>query len=285
VTDRSAAAGRADAAVVTLCDDAYYPGLRMLHASIASSTPCEVLCYDAGLSADQRADAARLDGLRILDLPDDPMIAKLVAMANDCAPLAKPNKRVWPLWICPLVIRAAPARDVIWIDCDVAVLRGLDELFAMLEDGPVFTPENKAPALASNARRLYDLLPIGRAFDPAVPVVNGGVSAWRRGRDDAALDAYVRPVAAAARDRSVRDAIAWHDQGALIWAIQSLGLEDRVLKSPLWNLSVEHAGVDEASLAWDDGLVERLRAMLPEVRLLHWNGLPVPWHAAPAAHA
>jgi hypothetical protein len=274
----------AEQAVVTLCDAAYYPGLRMLHASIASSTPCEVICYDAGLSAEQRAGAAQAEGLRVLELPDDPLIAELVAMTNDCAPLAKPNKRIWPLWICPLLLRAAPARDVIWIDCDVAVLRGLDELFAMLEDGPVFTPENKAPSLTPNPRRLYELLPIRRAFDPAVPVVNGGVSAWRRGRDDAALDAYVLPVAAAARDRAVRDAIAWHDQGALIWAIQSLGLERRVLSSPLWNLCVEHAGLDAQTLAWDDGLVERLRAALPEVRLLHWNGHPVPWHAAFATH-
>ncbi|HTD33120.1 MAG TPA: hypothetical protein VK665_05650 [Candidatus Elarobacter sp.] len=271
-------------AVVTLCDAAYYPGLRMLHASIASSTPYEVICYDAGLSADQRAEAEHIAGLRILDLPDDPLVAELVAMSDDSAPLAKANKRIWPLWICPLLLRDAPARDVIWIDCDVAVLRGLDELFAMLEDGPVFTPENNAPSLTPNPRRLYELLPIARTFDPAVPVVNGGVSAWRHGRDDGALDAYLRPVAAAARDRAVRDAIAWHDQGALIWAIQSLGLEQRVLSSPLWNLCVAHAGLDARTLAWDDGLVERLRAALPEVRLLHWNGHPVPWSEPSAAH-
>jgi hypothetical protein len=264
-------------AVVTLCDANYYPGLRALHASVQSSTPCDLLCYDAGLTAEQLADAARVERLHVLPLPDDRMIGRIVAEMRQSAPLSKLHKRIWPLWICPLLIRAAPARDVIWLDCDILVLRGLDELFAMLEDGPVFTPENKAPELAANDPRLYELLPIARPFDMAAPVVNGGVSAWRHGRDDEAIDAYVRPVAEAVRSTAVRDAIAWHDQGALIWAIQSLGLEHRVLPTPQWNLSVDRAPLDRAMLVWDDGLLARLREALPEVRLLHWNGRPVPW--------
>ncbi|MDP9105186.1 MAG: hypothetical protein M3N49_04545 [Candidatus Eremiobacteraeota bacterium] len=263
--------------VVTLCDENYYPGLVQLHASVQSSDPCDVLCYDAGLTAAQRDDAGRRPNLRVLDLPDDPLIAALVTASRDHAPLAKPGKRIWPLWICPLLIRAAPAKDVFWLDCDLVVLRGLGELFAMLEDGPVFTPENKAPELTANSPALYRHLPIRRRFDPHVPAVNGGVSGWRRGRDDGALAAYILPVAAAARDRSVRDAISWHDQGALIWAIQSLGLEHRVLASATWNLSVDHVSVSAETLAWDDGLVERLRAALPDVKILHWNGRKVPW--------
>ena len=272
-------AGGFDRGVVTLCDANYYSGLRKLHASICSSTPCDVICYDAGLTPEQRSEAARIDRLHVLDIPDDPLVAELMAATEDAAPLAKPNKRIWPLWICPLLIRAAPLTDVFWMDCDVVVLRGLGELFGMLDDGPVFTPENKAPELTPNSPSLYELLPIRRRFDPRVPVVNGGVSGWRRGRDDAALDAYVLPVATAARDRAVRDAISWHDQGALIWAIQSLGLEHRVLPTPLWNLCVDHAGLPAEVLAWDDGLIERLRAALPVVRILHWNGRKAPWLA------
>jgi hypothetical protein len=263
--------------VVTLCDSAYYPGLVRMHASIQTSDPTCVICYDAGLTPAQRRDAEGRHNLRVLELPDDPLIAELIAATRDTAPLAKPNKRIWPLWICPLLIRAAPLDDVFWLDCDLVVLRGLGELFAMLDDGPVFTPENKAPELTPNRPALYRHLPIERNFDPAVPVVNGGVSGWRRGRDDALLEAYIVPVAAAVRDRAVRDAISWHDQGALIWAIQSLGLEDRVLPSPLWNLCVDRANLPAESLAWDDDLVERLRTALPEVRILHWNGRAAPW--------
>jgi hypothetical protein len=265
--------------VVTLGDANYYPGVVQLYASIQTSNPCPVFCYDIGFSAAQRADAARYPALHLLELPADPLIPEVIAATRDQAPLAKIGKRIWPLWICPLLIRAAPPRDVFWIDSDAVVLRGLDELFAMLDDGPVFTPENKAPQLTPNRSALYDLLPIAREFDPLLPVVNGGVSGWRRGRDDTALAAYVFPIAAAARDAAVRASISWHDQGALIWAIQSLGLEQRVLDTPLWNLCVDHAQVTAETLAWDDGLLERLRAALPDVRILHWNGSKTPWSA------
>ena len=263
--------------VVALADASYFPGLLALHASIQTSFPTPVACYDIGLTPEQRDFAQALPNLEILTLPPEPLIAELEAATRRCAPLMKPGKRIWPLWICPLLIRAAPFRDVFWLDCDILVLRGLDELFGQLEEGPVFTPVNKAPELTPNRPRLYELLPIGRRFDPRRPVVNGGVSGWRLDRDAAVLDAYIHPVAAAARDPDVMDAIAWHDQGALIWAIQSLGLEERVLPSSDWNLCVDHIKLDPEALRWDAGLCGRLRAALPEVRLLHWNGTPAPW--------
>jgi hypothetical protein len=263
--------------VITLADANYFPGLLALHASIRTSFPVPVACYDIGLTEAQKRLAAGLEDLAVLPLPDDPLIGELEAATRRCAPLMKPGKRIWPLWICPLLIRAAPFEEVFWLDCDLLVLRGLDELFGFLDQGPVFTPENKAPERTANPARLYGLLPIGRVFDPSEPKVNGGVSGWRRGRDDEALEAYIRPVAAAARDPQVMDSISWHDQGALIWAIQSLGLEDRVLGSPHWNLCVDHVRVPAEAMRWDEGLCDRLRLLLPEVRLLHWNGAVAPW--------
>jgi hypothetical protein len=262
---------------VTACDANYFPGLLTLHASVQAAAPCPVLCYDLGLTDGQLACAAQWTNLQVLTLPGDALIDELIAATRDDAPMAKPGKRIWPLWICPLLIRAAPLGDVVWLDCDALVLRGLDELFALLDDGPVFTPELLAPALAPNHPELYRLLPIRREFDPWQPVVNGGVSAWRRGRDDGALDAYVLPVQAAAHDAGVRSAISWHDQGALLWAIQSLGLAHRVLTTPAWNLPVGHANLPPETLAWNGGLLGRLQAALPGVRILHWNGRPVPW--------
>jgi hypothetical protein len=263
--------------IVTLCDANYFPGLLALHASIQTSYPCPVACYDVGLTREQRIVAAGTANLVILDLPDDPLIAAIQRATQDCAPLMKPGKRIWCLWICPLLIRAAPFQEVFWLDCDILVLRGLEELFEKLAEGPVFTPENKAPEMTANSAQLYELLPIARDFDPRVPVVNGGVSGWRRGRDDAALEAYIRPVAAAALDPAVMSAISWHDQGALIWAIQSLGLQQRVAALPLWNLCVDHVHLAAEIMAWDANLCERLRGALPDVRLLHWNGRKAPW--------
>src|SRR5579871_6578567 len=211
--------------IVTLADAAYFPGLLALHRSIQEIEPHPIICYDIGLTREQHTQAAAMPNLYIADLPPDPLIAELQAATAHATPLRKPHKRIWPLWICPLLIRATAFADVLWLDCDLLVLRPLSELYAHLEDGPVFTPENKAPHLTANQPQLYEYIPIARAFDPRVPAVNGGVSGWRRGRDEVALERYVAPIAAAARDARIRDAIAWHDQGALIWAIQSLGLE------------------------------------------------------------
>jgi hypothetical protein len=265
--------------VITLADETYFPGLLALHASIQTSSAYPVACFDAGLTPEQRRIAQQLENLIILSLPDDPLIAEIREATRGCAPLLKEGKRIWPLWICPLLIRAAPFRDVFWFDCDILVLRGLDELFTFLQDGPVFTPENKAPEQTPNQARLYELLPIDRTFDPHQPTINAGVSGWRSGRDDRALNAYIHPIAAAARNPEIMNAISWHDQGALIWAIQSLGLENRVLPAPLWNACVDHVKLPGEIMRWDADLCLRLRSALPEVRLLHWNGRHTPWTA------
>jgi hypothetical protein len=131
--------------------------------------------------------------------------------------------------------------------------------------------------LTPNKPELYDLLPIERTFDRTSPLVNGGVSAWRKRRDAGALDAYIHVVTSAACDPRVMDAVSWHDQGALIWAIQALSLEGRVLGSSRWNLAIDNVALPPETLAWDDGLTDRLRSALPDVGLVHWNGRPLPW--------
>ena len=266
-----------DAGIVTVCDEHYFEGLLMLHRSVQESSPCVVGCYDLGLTTAQKDVVQQRPNLELLPLPDDPLIARIESAMRLTPPLAKANKRVWPLWICPVLIKHAPFRDVIWMDCDLVVLRNLPDLFARVARAPVFTPENKAPQLTANRPALYQLLPIERAFDPLVPTVNAGVSGWRRARDRAAIDAYIRPVEAAVDDRSVRDAISWHDQGALIWAIQCCGLEPCVLRSTAWNLCVDHTVIAQRPVPWNDDFLEAVRAAVPEANIVHWNGREPPW--------
>lgn len=266
-----------DLAIVTLCDEHYFEGLLMLHRSVQESHPCLVACYDLGLTPSQKAAADRRPNLQLLPLPDDPLIERIRATMSLMPPLVKANKRVWPLWICPLLIKHAPFRDVVWMDCDLVVLRNLSELFTLVGTGPVFTPENKAPQFTANRPALYRLLPIHRRFDPLLPVINAGVSGWRRDRDAAAIEAYLLPVARAVDDLEVRAAISWHDQGALIWAIQSCGLEHRVVGTTDWNLCVDHTSLAQRPVAWDDGFLDQVRADVPDANILHWNGREPPW--------
>jgi hypothetical protein len=269
----------ADLGIITLCDENYFPGLLMLHQSVQESQPCMVACYDLGMTQEQRAIAATRSNLEILPLPDDPLIDRIRVAMNFSPPLAKLNKRVWPLWICPVLIKHAPFRDVIWMDCDLVVLRNLSDLFAAIEMGPVFTPENKAPQLTANHPELYDLMPIRRSFNPKLPTVNAGVSGWRKPRDAAAIDAYLLPVERAIVDKKVRDAIAWHDQGALIWAIQCCSLEHRVASTATWNLCVDNTPIVNRSIPWDEDFLSLVRSEVPAAHIVHWNGNEPPWTA------
>lgn len=268
--------------IVSLADEHYFPGLLLLYRSVRECGRVPVACFDAGMTAVQQDFAARkCPGLRILPLPE---LSTLWTIRNvfDSAPLlAKRNKRVWPLWICPLLIAAAPFRRVFWLDCDIAVLRNLEGLFRLLDDGPVFTPENNAPQATPNRPELYDLLPISRSFDPLEPRVNAGVSGWDLVRDKEVLESYLFPVVRACSDSRVREAISWHDQGALIWAIQKTGLEHRVLKTNEWNLCASRTVLGDCPVPWDEGFLKNLRESIASANIVHWNGTRVPWEREP----
>jgi hypothetical protein len=147
----------------------------------------------------------------------------------------------------------------------------------MLDEGPVFTLENLAPELTANKSRLYELLPIARAFEPGRPALNGGVSGWDLVRDEPVLRAYMYPIRRAFENSEIKRAISWHDQGALIWAVQRYGLEHRTTNSKDWNCCVVHTPAFQRSFSWDQEGLEEIRGLVPDVNLLHWNGVAVPW--------
>jgi SAM-dependent methyltransferase len=264
--------------IVTLADSRYFPGTEMLYLSARKLHPVPVVCFDLGITDEQKDLATRsYPELLILPVPETADIAAVREAFGDSGALAKPGKRVWPLWACPFLIAASPFKRVFWIDSDIVILRDLRGLFALLEDGPVFTPENFAPEATPNKPELYELLPIRRAFNPKEPTVNAGVSGWDLERDQNAIEAYMLPVRKACADPRVAQAISWHDQGALIWAIQNTGLEHRVAKSWKWNLCVKHTRAIKGPYDWNEGVIDTLRRDAPEANLLHWNGHAVPW--------
>jgi hypothetical protein len=264
--------------IVTLADSNYFPGLKLLCDSVRDTWPVPITCFDIGLTVKQREIATdQCANLQIRPLPETDMISKIKNVFSNAAPLAKTTKRVWPLWICPFLIAAAPYQRVFWLDCDIVVLSNLESLYKMLEDGPVFTPENNAPEATPNRPELYELLPIHRTFDPLEPRVNGGVSGWDLIRDRSLLEAYMYPITQACDDERVRSAISWHDQGALIWAIQKFGMEHRVVASATWNLCVSHTSLVEKPIPWDEYFLNNIRDRVAYANLLHWNGTKVPW--------
>ena len=82
-----------------------------------------------------------------------------------------------------------------------------------------------------------------------------------------------------------REAVRWHDQGCLIWALQQAGYDDRLLRPRRFNLCVQHSALRDQRIAADASDAELLawiaqaRDLEREAATVHWNGHPVPWRS------
>lgn len=263
--------------VITLADANYFHGLLNLYYSIQETYPVPVICYDIGLSKEQKTWCKNnLLNLTISPVPQHQIITKIKEY-KETTKLKKKGKRQWPLWICPFLIQFSPFEKTLWLDCDLLILRNLDLLFKKIEDSPVFTPENLAPQVTANKPELYQLLPINKPFQKENVLINAGVSGWHKARDKKILNDYAMVVTEAFENENIKNAISWHDQGALIWAILNNSAESKVEKSWKWNLCVKHTAAKEIKFTWSKETLKRIQQIVPEANILHWNGQPVPW--------
>lgn len=263
--------------IVTLADEHYFLGLLTLCYSVQKSYAVPIICFDIGLTKEQIAWIGKnLPYLEIKKIPDLPIINK-IKLAEDEGVLLKQGKRQWPLWICPFLINETPFQRIFWLDCDLVVLRDLKTLFGILNNGPVFTPENHAPELTANKPELYDLLPIDHKFSSSDVLINAGVSGWDKKRDRSILDYYMEVVYLAFSDNKIKQAISWHDQGALIWAVLKSNSGKYVLKDNTWNCCAKHTQAYQKQYVWNETVIDLLREDIPEVNIVHWNGCVVPW--------
>ena len=274
----------AEEGVICLADDNYFCGVRLLYHSLEQQRPLTV--YDLGLSDAARHWVSERPGINVRSIPQTPLV-EAIRQACGNRTMAKPTKREWPLWICPELILDAPYRRVAWIDADAIVLRGVDSLFDLIRHGPVVTPENLAPEQTANPIELLQHLPLSRSGSKSVPeiLLNAGVSGWCLERDRALLEAYTHPIRCIFQGKSLsRDAVRWHDQGCLIWALQNAGYTSSILQDRRWNLCIKHSFLralhhldrqadDPVLIEW----LEQARALESEACIVHWNGHPVPW--------
>ena len=117
-------------------------------------------------------------------------------------------------------------------------------------------------------------------------LLNAGVSGWCVERDRPLLEAYTHPIRCIFQGKSLpREAVSWHDQGCLIWALQNAGYNSSMLQDRRWNLCVKHSSLsgihhldqqagDPVLIDW----LEQARALESEAYIVHWNGHPVPWN-------
>lgn len=268
--------------IVTLADDNYFCGTRLLALSIEGQLP--IVVYDLGLGEEACAWIEAHEGIERRSVPDTPLVRAIQERCGENR-MAKATKREWPLWICPTLIEAAPFARAFWIDSDIVVLRELAPMVESLAEGPFLVEENLAPHACDNPPQLYDLLPIGQSLHEGNRLrLNAGLSGWDLCRDAHLLEAYQFPIRQVfLRGALPREAVRWHDQGALIWALQQAGYDDRLLRPRRFNLCVQHSALRGQRIAADAD-DDTLRAWIAEARELerdaatvHWNGHPVPW--------
>lgn len=263
--------------IITLADENYFFCLRLLVLSINNQVPIAV--YDLGLSSESKKWLKTQPAVQILKIPDSPLVQEIKASCRENH-MAKKTKREWPLWICPELILNSPFDQVFWIDADAIILRGIEEMFERLEEKPFITMENLAPDLTDNPNELYTHLPVNSKNLTPLPIrANAGVSGWQLSRDLHLLEAYNFPIRQAfCAKRIPRELIRWHDQGALIWALQFNGYDEHLLQEVKWNLCVKHSPLKDQKInsnATDTELrdwIDQARILEQSANIVHWNG-------------
>jgi hypothetical protein len=272
----------ADEGVICLADENYFFGVRLLYHSLRQKRPLTV--YDLGLSDKSHQWVSSNPNVRIRAIPQTALISS-IRHACGTSTMQKRTKREWPLWICPELILDAPYRRVAWIDADAIVLRGINKMFSLIRKMPFITQENLAPEQTANPPELLEKLPLGHQNPVEDILLNAGISGWCLDRDRSILEGYNYPIRRIFQAGALsRDAVRWHDQGCLIWALQNAGFNSSILRPKQWNCCVKHSRLsgwtidpcsDDADICrW----LKNARQHEPDAKIVHWNGHTVPWY-------
>ena len=170
------------------------------------------------------------------------------------------------------------------IDADAIVLRGINRMFSLIKKMPFITQENFAPEQTANPPELLEKLPLGHQHPVEDILLNAGVSGWCLDRDRSILEGYNYPIRRIFQAGALsRDAIRWHDQGCLIWALQNACFNSSILRPKQWNCCVKHSHLsgwtidprsDDADICrW----LKNARQHESDAKIVHWNGHSVPW--------
>jgi glycosyltransferase involved in cell wall biosynthesis len=268
--------------IISLADDNYFVGFKLLALSIGDAIPITV--FDLGLGSEAREWIDRYPHITIRPIPDSELISTIQQICGE-SPTRKSGKREWPLWICPSLILDSPYEEFFWFDADVIMLRGLEDMFTILQKQPFIVEENFAPHVTDNPAELYEYLPVGFPLSDTNRIrLNAGITGWIHGRDQHLMDAYNHPVVSTFLGKLFpRTNIRWWDQGCLIWALQQAGFTTDLLMDRRWNLCAKHSPLgsqlidptlsDSAIRQW----IDEARRIETHAMNVHWNGQPLPW--------
>ncbi len=259
--------------VLTSADRTYFDGLKLLVKSIQESEPWPIACADLGLTLEQREWCHRNDVILI----DRSVIPLSFLKTFKDLPRFYDPCRPEMVWAKPWIVRASPFEDTIWLDADVIVLQPLKELFEKLKSGPLMFGDGLNPKASLNAPALYEHLPVPRVTEQDL---NSGVFAVSKEREAPLLNAWIECVQHAGSNKNIRDAIRWHDQGAMLWALHKTGCIDCVDSWKRWNVPANYATskhLKERKSYRRASLLQDLKADHPNAGIVHYMAQPKLW--------
>lgn len=203
----------------------------------------------------------------------------------------------WRQWFKPYYFDMIPEHEtVLWLDSDAVLLQSLDPLFEQAEKKFFVVADYFAPKTCVNKHELYQKYKLDIPKEKAMVVLNSGVVGMQPKRDKEVMKQWRRKVSIAADDREVRSWLALFDQGALLWAMQELGMYNNIVPKKAWNWPakknpyelVTDSRPGDGSVGWPGGMdgdvIHNIRTDNEGAVFAHFAGLPKLAHLCEPDH-
>lgn len=212
--------------VLTACDKKFFPGFQLLHTSLTARYNVPIVLVDLGITPLQREWCEHRAGVQVLNLPETLIVPKTT-----------PG---WQHWNRPLFFQLSPYHSSLWLDCDIVVNHGLEQLFEQLSERFVaarcFAPWRREDRLVY-PHRLFGTEPVNG------PLVMSGVCGFNRLRDCELLHLWRK--ACSDLSKAPEHKRILRDQEALQWVLDTTGNIEKTLPEEAWNFPP--TGADLAS--------------------------------------
>ncbi len=230
--------------------DGYFEGFKILVESI---NQYPIATFNLGLNPAQLAWCTS-HGVNVLPCP-----ALVMPKTVD----------MWATWNKAQFISNSPFSETLYIDADCMVCGDLTPVFDHISKQMLLLRHpfwHRYPG-GGNAAHIYDETGVARRL---LCTINAGVMGFVLERDALFLTNVMKMVQQAAVDPHVRKGLAYWDEGATIWTIESMGLDTTILERHDWNLFSPKSVGCQSKAEW--------LAKVPRGGVIrHFTGIPKYW--------
>ncbi len=236
--------------VVTITDEKFYRGTLLLITSLYRLNFTDICVFNFGLSDDKREV---LGGLcQVIDEQGSSI----------------PHVKDWRYWYKPFCIMKSPFQKTLWLDSDIVVLCGIDEMFQRIEDRFQVFSDIHAPTMAKNGGGLYKHCP--PKHKPDNTVLNAGVIGLDLLRDKNILDMWTSFILKAVEDKKITEYVRWWDQGALLWTYWNSRAFEISREAKTWNRPANR----RKKYDYTDEIYDEIQCHNAGANIVHWMGQP-----------